>query len=266
MQKWIYALLALWLVGCSTDGDDGLTDDERRSKEIWSVVTSSDGLWATYTPVPEDFTVFSDSVLVQEFLDLNGLSPTLTVRDVARPEKGGTRFKSIRIDLSAITKVRDTLTLPDSWSQLSITQLYIYGGAIKSVSGLKHLGTVRDLAITGTEITVIPDEILDFDLLWLSLFSNAILELPEWVVDYVDTNQIILWVNNNQIQEMPANLLQKHWQIRVSGNHICNVSAEDSLTIFELSKSGTGGYKQPNEYLSDPALGFYPQDCSQEGK
>jgi hypothetical protein len=128
MQKWIYALLALWLVGCSTDSDDGLTEDERRSKEIWSVTTSLSGLWATYTPVPEDFTVFSDSVLVQEFLDLNGLSPALTVRDVARPEKGGTRFKSIVLDLTSIAVVPDTLRIPSSWTDMLIEGFELYRG------------------------------------------------------------------------------------------------------------------------------------------
>lgn len=257
----MYALLVLWLVSCGTDSDDGLTEDERRSKEIWTIMSINSGLWDTYTPVPEDFTVFSDSALVQEFLDLNGLSPTLTVRDVARPEKGGTRFKSIRIDLRSINNIRDTVILPKSWALLVLSEFNMFGGKVKHVSGLEHLQTVQDLSITGTSINEVPEEIVHLDLAWLALFSNSIVELPAWLIEYADTNRTVLWIGYNLIQEMPDNLLQKHWRIEVQGNQMCATDAADSATIFELSKSGAGGYILQGEYLSEPALQFHQQQC-----
>lgn len=261
MCKWMCGLWILFLLGCGTDSDDGLTEDERRSQEIWSVTTSLSGLWATYTPVPEDFTVFSDSALVQEFLDINGLSPTLTVRDVARPEKGGTRFRSIQIDFRGLNGYGDTLIIPSSWAKLQLAGLNLFGANFCYVRGLAYVASVRDLSITGTMLTEVPKEVVNFDLVRLSLFSNKITDFPEWLVNFVDSNKIILWIDYNQIQIIPENLLQKHWRIEMVGNAVCTLSAEDSANIFDLSKPSSGGYTLPSEYLSEPALDFFPQKC-----
>jgi hypothetical protein len=134
-------------------------------------------------------------------------------------------------------------------------------GGVSYIAGLSNLTHVRDLIIAGTQIRAVPEEISRFDLVRLAVHGNAILELPEWVIDYVDTNQVVFWISNNLIQEMPDNLLQKHWRIEVEGNQICGLDAADSATIFELSKSGTGGYTLPGEYLSEPALRFHRQKC-----
>jgi hypothetical protein len=209
-----------------------------------------------------NLTEASDSVVLQKFLDTNGIFDSLryvvsVIEGMSTTSPSGASIKIIEMDLTLdSTQGHDTLVFVNGMESIALRYLSISGGKFKYMSGGTYLPrNLITLSLAGKWEQIWTEAFSLPMLLSYSMNNSRVSDAGTALVQAQKSPCLDgLNLSNNKLTEVPIGLTtwnSSERALALSGNSICMVTHEDSawITAAESANSLTH---------------FWPQSCSSQ--